>query len=130
MTENKPQPVLARSVQEMCYMPRAFDCLFYPSGFPVKQSSWPIERDGQLVSIRHRIIEYWDYQAGIRPAPSPGDFEVLRQWFIYYFHAPINLHNASNEQLKFTDSLWNIATWDDLKKAENAAFTDFLIEPF
>lgn len=122
---------------ELMYIPKWMDNPMYIGGFPMRAESLRIVTvQGQEPrSIHERIIEYYQQcmdekgELLFQPPLSQEDFEVLRQWVIYYLHAPIWAMVAvplGFNQLQA--EAFAIANWQQLQDVAHKAL-DFGLDP-
>ncbi len=122
---------------ELMYIPRWLGDPMYIGGFPMRAESLRIVTvQGQEPrSIHERIIEYYQQcmddkgELLSQPPLSQGDFEVLRQWVIYYLHAPIWATVAVPLGFdKMLSEAFAITNWKQLQAVAHKAL-DFGLDP-
>ena len=108
--------------EELMYVPRWLGLPMWPVGFPVQPDSFSIstETGGSSTTIRERINQYhlqcFNDNGDLveRPSLSMDDFEVLRQWAIYFLHAPIWAQESFGALVELQQRSWRVSTWEQL----------------
>lgn len=111
--------ITQEQLEVLPFMPKWLGEPMYPAGFPFQPEDFNVQTGlgGRSATLRERINEYYleclDEKGGIldNPPLSDDDFQVLRQWVIYFLNAPIwSLHGTPDfERLKakaLTVSSW------------------------
>ncbi|MCX6216538.1 hypothetical protein [Spirosoma sp.] len=111
-----------QQLSDLPFIPRWLGEPMYPGGLPVGPESMSVATDvgGEARNIRERITQYYlhciDSQGQFVDSPpslSEDDFQVLRQWSIYYLHAPLfDIGLAEFNDLKARS--FEVSTWKQL----------------
>lgn len=115
---------LAMSLDELKHMPRYLGKIFYWQGFPFNTESLMFK--GVIVgaermpkTLKEIISDYndWLINSLVFPTPPKLVFEILREYCIYYAHAPIwqrNPYGPNPDFDKWVDKSFKICDWDSL----------------
>lgn len=110
-------------LSELTFIPRWLGEPMYPGGLPVGPDNFSVETEenSESTSLRERITRYYlmsvDDQGQLmeNPALTESEFEVLRQWSIYYLHAPL-FEQGIPAFSRLKEHSFTVRSWQELRE--------------
>jgi hypothetical protein len=126
--------ITQEQLSDLQFIPKWLDEPVYRGGFPMQPDDFNVETHRKIKSIRERIGEYYleciDDEGNLKQNPplSKTDFQVLRQWLIYYLHAPIWTLHAVPEFEELKAKAFAITSWQDFQNVAHDCL-EFGLDP-